>query len=218
MFLSEGGGANKRVPTLIIGNIKIFCTRCGEPEAFAPVYYRDVTKEIQTDWPQVAPLPTALQLFSLAYQCQRCKDALVGFLVRREAWHLMLDGRSPMEHIALPKYIPRTEETFFRDAIIAMHGGKTLAALFYLRTFIEQFARRQTGMTGRATGDEIMAAYSEALPPAQRDQMPSLKEWYEKLSVALHSATEDAELFEEAKEKIEQHFDIRRVFKIREKS
>jgi hypothetical protein len=41
--------------------------------------------------------------------------------------------------------------------------------------------------------------------------MPSLGEWYEKLSEALHSAKEDSELFESAREKIEKHFDIRRV-------
>jgi hypothetical protein len=44
--------------------------------------------------------------------------------------------------------------------------------------------------------------------------MPSLREWYDKLSEALHSAREGAPLFETAKAQIERHFDIRRVFKI----
>jgi hypothetical protein len=46
--------------------------------------------------------------------------------------------------------------------------------------------------------------------------MPSLREWYDKLSEALHSAKEDAGLFESAKTEIEKHFDIRRVFAISE--
>jgi len=44
-----------------------------------------------------------------------------------------------------------------------------------------------------------------------RDTMPSLGEWYDKVSEALHGAKEDAKLFEAAKERIEKHFDIRRV-------
>ena len=44
--------------------------------------------------------------------------------------------------------------------------------------------------------------------------MPSLKEWYERLSVPIHSAKEPPELFEEARSEIERHFDIRRLFRI----
>jgi hypothetical protein len=99
-----------------------------------------------------------------------------------------------------------------------MHGGKILAALFYLRTFIEQFARRVTGTTGKETGDVIMERYSATLPANQRNMMPSLREWYGKLSEALHEAREDENLLEAALEAIENHFDIRRVHKIPEGS
>lgn len=198
-------------PNLLVQNVKVFCMECGEAEAFAPIRSAEIGYG-----PSTTARAGRTQLFSLTYQCQRCKSALIGFLVRKESWHLSLDGRSPMEHIVLPKHIPKPEQNLFRDAVIAIHGGKTLAALFYLRTFIEQFARRLTSLTGKVTGDEIMTAYSETLPIAQRDQMPSLKEWYEKLSIALHSGTDDAGLFEQAKEAIESHFDIRRVFKIPE--
>lgn len=102
-------------------------------------------------------------------------------------------------------------------AVIAFNSGKILAALFYLRTFIEQFARRVTGLTGKVTGDEILDDYYKSLPAPTRDEMPSLREWYDKLSDALHSAREDAPLFETAKTQIEKHFDIRRVFNIPEK-
>ena len=68
-----------------------------------------------------------------------------------------------------------------------------LAALFYLRIFIEQFARRVTGKTGKVTGDKIMDAYNETIPPKHRDSMPSLREWYDKLSAPIHEASDDAE-------------------------
>lgn len=129
---------------------------------------------------------------------------------------MSLHGRSPMETLELPVQIPKPELKFYRDALIAYNTGKILAALFYLRTFIEQFGRRITGKTGKVTGDEIFDAYADTLPPHLKAQMPSLREWYDKISEPIHSATEDAGLFETAKTEIEKHFDIRRVFDIPE--
>jgi hypothetical protein len=61
-----------------------------------------------------------------------------------------------------------------------------------------------------------MDAYNETLPPKHRDSMPSLREWYDNLSVPLHEARDDAQVFEEARKKIEKHFEIRDVFEIPE--
>lgn len=119
-----------------------------------------------------------------------------------------------MERVQIPKYIPKDEARIYRDAIVASQAGKPLAALFYLRSCIEQFARRQTGIVGRVTGEQIMTAYAQTLPPQHRDSMPSLGEWYDKLSDPIHAARDDTAVFEQALDKIEQHFDIRRVFKI----
>jgi hypothetical protein len=61
-----------------------------------------------------------------------------------------------------------------------------------------------------------MEDYSKTLPDPQRGTMPSLRAWYEKLSAPIHAAQEDEKLFEEAREAIEQHFEIRKVYKIPE--
>ena len=53
-----------------------------------------------------------------------------------------------MEQVILPSFIPKHEKHLFRDAVIAYQAGKFLAAVFYLRTFIEQFARRVAGIQG----------------------------------------------------------------------
>ncbi len=45
-----------------------------------------------------------------------------------------------------------------------------------------------TGEAGRRFGDELMAEYGNTLPNAHRDTMPSLREWYEKLSEPIHAA------------------------------
>src|SRR4029077_1956592 len=151
-----------------------------------------------------------------SYVCQHCKSGVVSVIVKRSAWSLALHGRSPMEQIELPNFIPKPEQQLYRDVLIAMHGGKVLAALFYLRTFIEQFARRVTGITGKETGEVIMEKYAETVLHNHRDSMPSLRDWYGKLSEALHVAKEDETLLEAALEAIQHHFDVRRVHKILE--
>jgi hypothetical protein len=58
--------------------------------------------------------------------------------------------------LSYPPFIPKAEQQLYRDVLIAMHGGKVLATLFYLRTFIEQFAHRMTGITDKETGNVVM--------------------------------------------------------------
>ncbi len=203
--------------TLALPNASLFCRYCQRREAFAPIWSADVGSPIVHGGRQIA-LPDGFQIFFLVYQCQRCFGRPEGFLVRREVWILGLHGRSPIELAEVPAYVPKVESWLYRDAVIAFNSGKIPAGLFYLRSFIEQFARRVTGLTGRVTGDEIMDAYYKALPAPNKDQMPSFREWYDKLSKVLHSVTQDVGLFETAKAQIEKHFDMRRVFEISEKS
>lgn len=196
--------------------MKLFCAKCGSREAFRPVHCTDVTNELRQPRPGLrlqAP-PAHIQIFVLTFQCQACMSPPTTILVRREGWDLMLEGRSPIEHVEVPGFIPKAERNYFRDALIASQTGKTLAALFYPRTFIERFARRQTGIDGRETGDKIMEAYQKTLPPNLRDLMPSLGHWYDQLSEALHAAREDEKLFEEARVEIERHFEMRRIHKV----
>lgn len=214
-----GGRDNIPEPqlTLLINGLKLFCCECDTKEVANPIWYFDLKNELLKLYShgQVqTPPPLGFQMFFLSYQCQRCRGTPQAFLVRRHGWQLILEGRSPIEHVEVPAFIPKQEERFFRDAVLAYNSGKILAALFYMRTFIEQFARRQTGITGRVPGDEIMEAYNKTLPPENRGQMPSLKEWYERLSVPIHSAEEPPNLFEEARLEIEHHFDFRRVLRI----
>lgn len=202
--------------TLVPPNVSLFCRHCARREAFAPIWTADLPGPVIYGGRQIT-LPDGFQMFFLVYQCQRCFGKPEGFLVRRETWSLGLSGRSPMELVEIPNYIPKAESFFYRDAVIAFNSGKILAALFYLRVFVEQFARHITGLTGRVTGDEIMDAYYKTLPTPNKDQMPSLRDWYDKLSECLHAARQDAALFETAKVQIEKHFDMRRVFEIPER-
>jgi hypothetical protein len=201
--------------TILLNNAKMFCPPCEGREPFAAVVFRDLQGLLKDEKRESTLFPPEQVLF-LTYECQHCHNHQISLIVYRSGWELSLQGRFPMEQIELPKYIPKREQHLFRDTLIAMHGGKVLAALFYLRTFIEQFARRVTGVTGKETGDVIMERYTATLPLNQRDSMPSLREWYGKLSEALHDAREDERLLEAAIEAIEHHFDIRRVHRIPE--
>jgi hypothetical protein len=208
------------IPHLLLQNLKLYCLKCKRREAFIPAWGIDFATEFWrfNDSGVTFPLPTGFQLLMLVYQCQSCRGLPEAFFVRRIGWELHLHGRSPIEGIDVPNYIPKPECNLFRDAVIAFNTGKVLAALFYLRSFIEQFARRVTKNAGRVAGDVLMDAYNETLPLKHRDSMPSLREWYDNLSVPLHEARDDAQVFEEARKKIEKHFEIRNVFDIPESS
>jgi hypothetical protein len=213
------------VRCLVVTNVKLFCAKCDCKEAFRPIWVEDVTNQIRLLHHQqkVAvsrPVSTlsfwaSFQNIVLVFQCQRCEGKPVVFLLRRDGRDLYLEGRSPIEYVEIHSSLPKKEGKWFRDAIVAHQSGKTLAGLFYLRTFIEQFARRMTGMLDiKETGDTILSAYSEGLHPKVRDSAPSLREWYEKLSEAIHGAKDDASLFDSAKEKVEEHFEFRRLYKL----
>ncbi len=217
-------GGPKLVLCLNLPIVRLFCHTCKRKEPFGPVWYQDATNEmlkLRRDEKIGRNFDVSnIRLYFFAYQCQYCEGAPEGFLVRKTGWMFSLDGRSPMEHIELPKYIPENEAGLFRDSMIGWYAGKKLAAVFYLRCFIEQFARRQTAMTkARKTGDEIMDAYAQVLPEDKRSHLPSLKHWYDSLSEPMHAADEDAaeKLFDEARQEIEHHFELRQAFRIPEK-
>jgi hypothetical protein len=155
------------------------------------------------------------QHFCIAYLCQHCSSEMVIVIVARKGWHLSLEGRSPMEAVSAPKYIPKKERALFAEAMVARNVGKPLAAIFFLRIVIEQFARRQAGLIeAMATGDQIMDAYAGTVPLQYREVMPSLKVWYSNLSGAIHAAKADEELLTEAMNEIERHFKVREAFSI----
>jgi hypothetical protein len=211
-----GQAVTMKSPFILLGNVKLFCAPCKASEVFSPLWGKDVAEECHGPHNKEMPRLEDHQLFFIAFQCQRCNGDPEGFIVRRSGHRLFLEGRSPIEQVDLPRYLPKKETPFFSDAIVAFNAGKKLAGLFYLRTFLEQFSRRMTGKRGRIAGDELMEAYTATLPVAHRDYMPSFREWYDKLSDAIHAAREDDALFEEARAEILRHFDIRRVHRIPE--
>jgi hypothetical protein len=200
--------------------VRLFCQPCRRREPFNVVkaddyLYEGLEKPPTMSIDELALLPRrpSDQAFVVSLLCQGCQAIAEVLLVRRFAakQRLVLSGRTPMAFVELPPYVEGPEKKFYEGAIVASRTGRTLAAVFYLRTFIEQFARRMAGVEGRLSGDEIMEAYASKIPPDLRSAMPSLREWYAKLSDDLHGARGDDNLFAKALDSINKHFDIRRA-------
>jgi hypothetical protein len=134
---------------------------------------------------------------------------------------LQLCGRSIIENLPTPKVLPKSVAKFYSDAHIAHNAGQTLAGLFLLRTFVEQFwnglAERRILIVpnegSRVYPDRLGAAYNAILPDDFKDRFPSLSKIYEDISERLHNATADADFFEKAVNDIVEHFEARRLWK-----
>jgi len=156
----------------------------------------------------------------LSYECQNCKGEPIRFLIRRRGTKLTLSGRDPFETIELPSFIPKQHSNNLRNALIANHAGQTLAGIFLMRVFIEQFWKSIPEVVAavegkvRPTGDELGEAYKATLPPAFKERFPTLAETYDALSDDMHSARGDAGVFDNCYAQIVEHFDARRLFKL----
>lgn len=190
--------------------IKVTCNHCHERGPFNPL----------GALVDPAKLSESKQWISLSYQCQNCKREPVRFLVRRAGTKLTLSGRDPFETIEIPNYIPKQHAGNFRNALIASHAGQTLAGIFLMRVFVEQFWKSVPEVAAavmdktRPTGDELAEAYKSTLPSAFKERFPTLAEVYDSLSEAMHTARADADVFEKCHAQIIKHFYARRLFEL----
>ncbi len=189
-------------------NIQTFCHCCKSREAF-----RAESSVVSSSRVFEAPIR---QVFLVSFVCQKCSNANVDFTITRSGLKLTLSGRSPIETVVPPQYIPKGVRKYYSDAVIDYNTGAILEGLFMLRTLIEQFWKSSNLAVGidRPTGDELGDAYNDTLKPSFKEEFPSLKMIYAELSKAIHEAREDRDLFKKSLEDIERHFDARRLFKL----
>jgi hypothetical protein len=194
--------------------VKMYCAACKRIEPFNPLRSYDVLKTQNGESYNLHKE----QLFLLIYNCQSCKGLPEVFLIRRKDWKLNLAGRSPMEIITVEKDIPKNHSKHISDAKLAFNSGHILAGLFFLRVFIEQYAKSVVNVVNidKLKTDEIIKLYADSLPTDFKDRFPSLYKIYSDLSISIHNATADEQLFSKCISDISDHFEAKRIFKIKD--
>jgi hypothetical protein len=204
-------------PELIPGNARIYCNTCKASEAFRPVFLRDVLNHIaEAELKQeLAESPrNRLQHFAITYLCQRCKISQTVFLIKADAKGLKIVGRAPIEGVEAPALIPPDSKGYYREALLAFQTGRTLAAIFFLRVLVEQYLKSVVPPKAGDKVSDIANAYAATIPENIRSHMPSLASIYSRLSVAIHAAEADANIFEGCRNEVLEHFDFRRLYKL----
>jgi hypothetical protein len=193
--------------------VQLYCKKCGL-QAFNPIYGEDFLEH--RDWSSTLKKigSEIVQVFVLSFQCQLCKQSPEVFIVTRKRLKLAVSGRSEIEHVEVPKFIPEEVKGFYSRAVIAHQSKQTLAGILFLRTVIEQWARKQTG---EPTMDAaiLFEKYMATLPKNFNDQFPSMRDLYKNLSEDIHLAIGSPQLFERARADIDKHFEARLLFKDR---
>jgi len=194
-------------------DVKLFCQNCDRVEAFNSIFTEDFLYRGAENYTGVVSDRGIMQIFVFSFLCQACKAAPEIFIVRRENFKLILCGRAPIEHIQVPTVIPKDIRRFYSGAILAYQSGQTLAAIFLLRTLIEQWAQ-SVATEKDLQADEAIDTYMATLPKDFRDRFSSFRTLYGDLSYDIHTATGSSELFEKARSQIDEHFEARRLFKL----
>lgn len=189
-----------------VPNVEIFCSNCKQRKMFSPIYFDSVDS--------ISP---SIQFFFLVFECQICNNEKVSFSLKREENKLILVGRSQLEFNIPDPIFPKTEnylELISRANISHESGGYNIAAISYLRLFIEKYVRNETGIITREENQnisDICDKYAESLPRVIRDFIPSLKSIYMDLSEAYHEGDTEKKdeygiLYEECLENLKKHF------------
>ena len=192
--------------------IKLFCPSCKRIEAYNFIYGHNLLAEF-TETKGMSESENE-QVFSLAYQCQSCKSMPEIFLVRRNDLKLVQSGRTPMEEIEVPSFLPKKQKKFFSDAIIAFNSAQTLAGNFLLRAFVEQYVRSLSSNPDTQNIELLFSEYGKNLPDDFKQRFPSLQSIYDKLSDDLHLATASEDVFVQAKDDITKHFRARELYEL----
>lgn len=203
--------SGRRSAQIDFPTIRLFCRECERLEPYNVATAEDLTAKLPPAAIKKAKL--TLQIFAAGYICQGCKAPPEFFMLRRDGTKLSVVGRTPMAYVDVPSFIPKSHHKFYRGAIVAFQSRQVLPALFMLRTFIEQFANAQVNVQG-LRADEILDRYMAGLPAPVRDNFPSPRQTYARLSEAIHAAREDETLYEQSLGEINEHFDARRLYKV----
>jgi hypothetical protein len=205
-----GGGSNLKYEGSISftpKTIRNYCRHCESIEPYNFINGGDIISDINSEISDI-------QIFVLSYECQGCKNIPEVFLVRREGMKIILSGRSPMEQVIVPRFIPKKQSEYISNAIVAFDSGQILSGIFQLRTFLEQYVRSKSSDSNTEDIESLFKEYSLTLPEDFKKRFPSLREIYNTLSDCIHLADSNEDVFKKSRDDIYKHFDAKRVHEI----
>lgn len=202
---------NKKIQSIEITfpHIKSYCENCKGYQAFKMIFCQVFSdkKSVKSD---------LFQHFLVIYECSYCENYEISFLIFREDEKITLVGRSQFGFKKPAPILPNEEEysQLISRAQISYDAHYYIAALSYLRLFIEKYVRNETGIFTREESQnisDICEEYSQSLPVKLRSVIPSLKSIYEQLSAAYHQGdlekiNEYGTLYEQCLENLKKHF------------
>lgn len=204
-------GHNDAHVVFTLPRITTSCSFCGNFDSVhLPVSANDCSEDVQFLDQGYFHLGKP-QSFAFTFSCQSCPEnspTMLTYMVTRKSQKVTLTGRSEFEFVDVPKCIPKEEKKFFSDAIISKNAGKPLAALFYLRTFVEQYLRRITDESGKSDGIRLAETYHSMLDEDFPSKFRCMRTVYEDLSAKIHAAEDDLETFEKCHDALVKHFNM----------
>ncbi len=190
--------------------VKSYCRSCDRTEPFHVSTRQEIGSALFISRGSREQVP--LQNFALSYTCQSCRGAPEAFLIRREGLRLTLCGRSPIEHIDVPKVVPKVARSYYSSAVVAFQSGQALAANFLLRVLIEQWVL--SVIPKDSAKETLLDAYVDTLPEDFRSRFPTLRDMYSNLSADIHGAIGSAKLFHSSQKDLVRHFEARRLYEL----
>jgi hypothetical protein len=123
-----------------------------------------------------------------------------------------------MEKVSVPTFVPKQVSTYYSGAIVAFQCGQILAANFLLRTVIELWVRHVVASkdltTERDDAVRQIDAYMQDLPEEFPGRFRTTRTSYSTLSADIHAATGSDKVFTEELDKLLEHFEQRKLFKL----
>lgn len=192
--------------------VKLFCNHCKRTEAFNFLSGLDLLQ----GWRSYSKNQSFEneQIFELTYQCQSCKCKPEIFLINREELKLIQSGRVPIETLEISTVIPKNQKGYFANAILAYNSKQTLSGIFQLRTFIEQYLRKNSKSPESTDMQELFSEYMNKLPNDFKQRFPSLESIYNDLSRDIHLAIASEDTFKKSRDSIIEHFKAKNLFRL----
>lgn len=154
------------------------------------------------------------QVFTLYYQCVKCEECVISFLIKRVGLTITLCGRTERLTVDVPSCVPKKLRKIVADAISAANENDVFAAFYHLRTFCEHYIKFSINVANneKVSGDELCRRYNSSLDNRMTSGIPSLVTIYETLSRYMHMRSGTADDFATMLDQVEGHLTAKALF------